>query len=133
MEAYDLGGPERALVPLCVDSEKEDALKKSIELDPTNPSAFNHLGNALRAQGRLQEAEHYFRRAIEIDPSHPAAVYNLELLLRDLDHEQDADKLQDYAATRLRKESGVAGNRWRDYKHLARFYSQCLGNDGCGI
>ena len=133
VEAYDLGGPERSFIPLCVDSEKEDALKKSIQLDSTNPAAYNHLGNVLRAQGRLQEAERCFRRAIQLDPSHPAAIYNLELLLRDVEHDHDADQLQDFAASRMSKEKGVLGNRWRDYKHLARFYAQCLGNDGCGI
>lgn len=130
---HDLRPPERAVVPVVGDSEKEQALRDSIRLDPGRAEAFNHLGNTLRSQGRLQEAELMLRRALELDPSHPAAAYNLQRLLNDLNRDHDAEHVSDAMQDRFQREEGVVGGRWRDYGHLKRFYDQYLGNDGCGV
>ena len=58
------------------------AYRKAIELDPKNGLPYNNLGNALRAEGKLDEAIAAHRRAIEFDPKDATGGY--PLALRDL-------------------------------------------------
>ncbi len=53
-----------------------------VQLAPEAPGAHNHLGNALGAQGRLDEAIAHFRRALQLLPGYPEASYNLGVALR---------------------------------------------------
>ena len=49
--------------------EAEVACRRSIELDPTNSSPWNDLGNLLKEQfGRYEESEAAYRQAIALDP-----------------------------------------------------------------
>jgi len=49
----------------------EDALRRTIDLDPTLINAYNWLSIALRRQGRLDEASQVIEAALEIDPLNP--------------------------------------------------------------
>jgi protein O-GlcNAc transferase len=46
------------------------------------PAFHNNLGNALKAQGRLDEADHSYRRALALNPGYLEARYNRALLLQ---------------------------------------------------
>ena len=52
-------------------------LRRVTELDSSHVHAFNNLGRALFAQGRLEEAEGALRRLVEIEPNDPLAHYEL--------------------------------------------------------
>ena len=49
----------------------------TVEKRPDNERAWNHLGLALKNEGRLDEAVEAFRRAVALDPDHAKARYNL--------------------------------------------------------
>jgi len=50
-----------------------DTVKKS----PNKARPHNHLGKALKDQGKVKEAEKHYTKALQIDPEHPQALYNL--------------------------------------------------------
>lgn len=54
-----------------------DALRKSLELDPTNAKAHNNLGSTLEQLGFLSEARASYQRAMELDPSLDQPYLNL--------------------------------------------------------
>ncbi len=49
----------------------------TVEKRPGNERAWNHLGLALKNEGRADEALVAFRRALELDPDHAKARFNL--------------------------------------------------------
>ena len=71
-------------------AEAVENFRKAIELDPKNATAHSNLGNALRGQGKLDEAIAAHRKAIEVDPEFADAYVNLGALL--CDHLKDYDK-----------------------------------------
>ena len=129
----DYAGPPRSLVAVQIQPDKEKALRSSLRMDPTNPVGWNNLGNLLRRENRVLEAQDAFRQAIELDPTHPAAAYNLETLLRELDLDADANQVKDSTADQMARVPGVVGDRWRSYHQLTRFFDQNLGNPGCSL
>jgi tetratricopeptide (TPR) repeat protein len=60
------------------------ALQRSVQLLPDDAEAHCNLGTALRARGRLEEAERCFRRGLEIQPEFAEAHNNLGGVLLDL-------------------------------------------------
>lgn len=54
-----------------------DHLRRATELAPDNAGAWHHLGEALAAEGSLEEAEAAFRRAVELDPDDQLALTHL--------------------------------------------------------
>jgi len=54
-----------------------------MKLDPSDPAAGLNLGNLLREQRRLVEAEAAYRSAVRADPHFAAAWHNLADLLDD--------------------------------------------------
>jgi len=64
--------------------EAERAYRNAIELDPSDSTAYNNLGNTLDNLKRTDEAEAAYRKAIELNPSLPEAYSNLGILLKDL-------------------------------------------------
>jgi tetratricopeptide (TPR) repeat protein len=67
-----------------------EALQTAARLMPRDPEAQTNLGNALRAQGQLEEAAERHRRAIQLDPSYADAHNNLGSVLRDLQRPNEA-------------------------------------------
>jgi predicted O-linked N-acetylglucosamine transferase (SPINDLY family) len=61
-----------------------DALTIAVGLDAGYARAWNNLGNALRAGGRLAEALEAVRRAVAVQPDYALAWANLGTLLLDL-------------------------------------------------
>ena len=63
-----------------VEVDADDAvehLRRATELAPDNAGAWHHLGEALAAEGALDEAEVAFRRAVELDPDDQLALTHL--------------------------------------------------------
>lgn len=63
-----------------VEVESDDAiehLRRATELAPDNAGAWHHLGEALAAEGAMDEAEGAFRRAVELDPDDQLALTHL--------------------------------------------------------
>jgi tetratricopeptide (TPR) repeat protein len=61
-------------------SQPEEAIRfytAALALRPQSPGVYLNLGNALRAKGRLEEAEAADRKAIELKPDYTAAHNNL--------------------------------------------------------
>ena len=63
--------------------EAEFALRRAIEIDPTDASPLNHLGSFLVRNGRFDQAVTYYRTAIECDPGFLGPYENLICLYRD--------------------------------------------------
>jgi tetratricopeptide (TPR) repeat protein len=62
----------------------EAAFRKALGLNPRDPDTNNNLANALREQGKLEEAVAVYRRAIELKPGYAQAYNNLGTALRDV-------------------------------------------------
>jgi tetratricopeptide (TPR) repeat protein len=65
-------------------------MQRAIEVSPRNSVAHNHLGIALREEGRVEEAIAHYREALRINPGHVNAAYNLGLALLDQGREEEA-------------------------------------------
>ena len=63
--------------------EAADLIGQAIARNPSVPAFHNNLGNALRAQGRLEQAEAAYRRALQLKSDHAEAHYNLGIVLHD--------------------------------------------------
>lgn len=57
--------------------EAERALRKAVELAPSNPQAHQNLGAVLLSRGALTEAERHLHEALRLRPDYPEAHYNL--------------------------------------------------------
>ena len=62
----------------------------SLKINPGYVDALNNLGNILRKQNQIEDAEKAYRRAIEISPDFPEAHMNLSALLYKADRFEDA-------------------------------------------
>lgn len=86
-EATALGASDEysreALVQLYITrksfSEAEALLKRSLELNPRNPSYYTDLGFIYSRNNRLEMAEPMFKKAIELDPRNETAYFDLGL------------------------------------------------------
>jgi protein O-GlcNAc transferase len=70
-----------------------DLIGRAIGQNGRVPAFHNNLGNALKAQGRLQEAAASYAKALAHKPDHAGALFNLGLVL------QLQDKLEAAAAS----------------------------------
>jgi tetratricopeptide (TPR) repeat protein len=69
----------------------ERMIRRAIAVNPKQPFYHSNLGNALRAQNKLDEARGSFERAIEIDPNNHESCYNLgNILLTQKKHDEAA-------------------------------------------
>jgi tetratricopeptide (TPR) repeat protein len=50
---------------------------RAIDLNESEPSYHSNLGNVLKAQGKLQKAEHCYRKALELRPDFAEVYHNL--------------------------------------------------------
>ena len=69
----------------------EKALRRNIELEPTNFRLRTNLANFLRRDGRLDEAVAQYRQALQLAPTALAARHNLALTLGDLGRHAEAE------------------------------------------
>jgi tetratricopeptide (TPR) repeat protein len=60
----------------------EDTLKKAIELNPKNDSAYIELGRFYQERGKFSQAEDALKKAIELNPKNDIAYFELGWLYR---------------------------------------------------
>jgi tetratricopeptide (TPR) repeat protein len=71
-------------------TEAEAVLRTAVKLNWSNPSAHAALGNALREQGRFEEAIAQYRRGIDIDPNFARAHFEFGVALAQQSRLDDA-------------------------------------------
>jgi len=59
------------------EQDATDELRRATELAPENADAWHYLGEALAADGRMDEAGDAFRRAVELNPADQVALSHL--------------------------------------------------------
>jgi Flp pilus assembly protein TadD len=98
------------------------ALRLSVELDPSNATAYRILGHALSQSGRQSDAEATMRRARELDP--------LDALTRALSA-QVAFQARDVAAAidHVRRAISLDPNLWIGYSELGQAYEGAGNHD----
>ena len=69
----------------------ERLLRRSIELEPCNPTLRVNLANHLRRSGRLAQAEAEYRHVLQLAPAERAARHSLALTLSDLRRHAEAE------------------------------------------
>jgi protein O-GlcNAc transferase len=89
-----------------------DLIGRAIAQNGRVPAFHNNLGNALKAQGKLQEAATSYAQALTQQPNHVGALFNLGLVL------QTQGKLEDAAAA------------YRQALRLKPDYAEAHGNLG---
>lgn len=68
----------------------EAAFDKATQLDPKSWLAFQHLGEVLDAEGKLQEAAAKYQVALDLKPKYDGLYYNMAYLLERLNMTADA-------------------------------------------
>ena len=68
----------------------ETRVRRAIELDPENPSAFNNLAVVLEAKGRMDEAVEAYAEAARLDPVSIGRRFTLARLLERLGRSDEA-------------------------------------------
>jgi predicted TPR repeat methyltransferase len=76
---FDAGKPENAIV----------LIRKSIEQNSKNASAYNNLGNILKLTDEQDQALEAYVRAVEIEPRHEEAWSNINVLLEGASNNDD--------------------------------------------
>ncbi|MBI4368426.1 MAG: tetratricopeptide repeat protein [Candidatus Omnitrophica bacterium] len=106
----------------------ESLLKESIELDPSNPYAYELLGEIANLNHRLDEAEAYYKKAFSLNPD-PKLREKYEKVIR----EKNIDKMQqqysdEHFIIRYRRSGSLEGSRIREFLREAyRSISQDFG------
>jgi len=94
----------------------ESEYKKSVELQPKNPSALGALAYLYSTQKRYPEAEEALRKYIAIDPQNAKAHLQLGSVL--LERNQDQDAIKELSAA-----SGLAGSDARLLREVAELFA----------
>ena len=68
----------------------ESRVRRAIELDANNPSAWNNLAVVLEAQGKMSEAADAYAKAARLDPESIGRRFTLALLYERLGRDQEA-------------------------------------------
>lgn len=76
---------------LMLNRDAVSALARAAALSPANAEIHSNLGNALRAQGRLQEACDSHRQAVALRPQQASGHHNLGIALMELGRLDEAE------------------------------------------
>ncbi len=107
----------------------ENLLKDSIKLDPSNPYAFELLGEIANLNQRLDDAERYYKQAFLIN-SDPALRAKYEKLIREKSIDQKQQQYEDeHFIIRYRRNESIEGSEVRDsLREAYRTISQDFGH-----
>jgi tetratricopeptide (TPR) repeat protein len=104
------------------ESARAERLLRRALARTADPEAAATLGDVLAAQGRRQEAEHWYRRALTLEKefAHYGGRNQVETALFDLDHDRNLADALERARAGLRLRPGVEGLHtyaWALYKN----------------
>ena len=107
----------------------EDLLQESIQVDTSNPYAYELLGEIANLNHQLDEAEMYYRKAFSLNPS-PKLREKFEKLTREKEIDQTQQQYSDeHFIIRYRRSESLEGSKIRDYLREAhRTISQDFGH-----
>ena len=77
-ETYNPTSEYFRLIDLAVDT-----YKRAIELQPNFPDAYCNLANALKEQGKVEDAEECYNTALQLCPTHADSLNNLANIKRE--------------------------------------------------
>ncbi len=85
--AHQVGNPRQAVeyISLAI-----DCCNQAVPRIPSNPIAYNNLGEAYRALGRIREAVACYEQALFLKPDYAEAQYHLGLVLEDQGKPEEA-------------------------------------------
>lgn len=85
--AHQAGDPRQAVeyISLAI-----DYCNRAVPRIPSNPAAYNNLGEAYRALGRMREAAACYEQALILKPDYSEAHYHLGLVLEDQGKPEEA-------------------------------------------
>ncbi len=85
--AHQVGNPRQAVeyISLAI-----DCCNQAVPQMPSNPIAYNNLGEAYRALGRIREAVACYEQALFLKPDYAEAQYHLGLVLEDQGKPEEA-------------------------------------------
>ena len=70
-----------------------DTYKRAIELQPNFPDAYCNLANALKEQGKVEDAEDCYDTALQLCPTHADSLNNLANIKREQGLIEDSIRL----------------------------------------
>ncbi len=110
----------RAGVELDADDATEQ-LRRATELAPEHAEAWHYLGEALAAEGRMEEAGDAFRRAVELNPADQVALSHLGHTSAATGREEEAVSYLSQAAQGMRGASTAAISLVDMYRTLGQY------------
>jgi len=107
-----------------VELDAEDAteqLRRATDLAPEHADAWHYLGEALAAEGRMDEAGEAFRRAVELNPADQVALSHLGHTSAATGHQEEAVAYLSQAAQSMRGASTAAISLVDMYRTLGQY------------
>lgn len=80
-------------------------LEDVVEINANNTEAYFYMGNIFHIKGQLGKAIKAFNKVLELDPSHTDASISLSVILNDIGHYEEAQKIFDKANKHVKQES----------------------------
>ena len=113
-----------------------ESYKKAIEEDPQYADAHNNMGNALRAEGRLEDALECYRKSLDINKNSTHARSNFGDTLKDLAYQKRFSEKNDSSGDQLKvapKLSQDQSETWTEVLAVAESTLQLKPNDTSGL
>ncbi|MBI4357766.1 MAG: hypothetical protein HY584_00565 [Candidatus Omnitrophica bacterium] len=109
--------------------EAEELLNQSVALDPTNPYAFELLGEIANLNHELDKAESYYKKAFSLNPD-PKLREKYEKLIRERGIDKEQQRYSDeHFIIRYRREESFEGSEIREHlRNAYRAVSQDFGH-----
>jgi Flp pilus assembly protein TadD len=98
-----------------------DQLRRATELAPEHAEAWHYLGEALAAEGRMDEANDAFRRAVELNPDDKVALSHLGHTSAATGRQEEAVDYLSQAAQSMRGASTAAISLVDLYRTLGHY------------
>lgn len=102
-------------------NDATEQLQLATELAPEHANAWHHLGEALAAEGRMDEADAAFRRAVELNPLNQVALSHLGHTSAATGREEEAVGYLSQAAQSFRGASTAAISLVDMYRTLGHY------------
>lgn len=86
-------------------SKAQKLFEEVIEINPSSPEAYFHIGNIFHIKGMLGKAVKAFNKVLELDQNHTDAAISLSVILNDIGKYEEAKSVFEKANNHVKKES----------------------------